>query len=139
MSETFRFGHAPRSIGAVLAGMLTVIMLSVGTDAALGFNPPRGGPMTHVHFLLATAYRIAFTIAGGYIAARLAIRSPMRHALAVGIIGLAAGLAGAVMMWNKLGEGGLGPKWYSIAVFTIALPCAWAGGQLHKMLVGPHS
>ena len=139
MSETYRPGRALRSIVAVLAGMLTVIVLSVGTDAALGFNPPRGGPKTDAHFLLATAYRIVFTIAGGYIAARLAPRSPMRHALAVGIIGLAAGLAGAVMMWNKLGEGGLGPKWYSIAVFTIALPCAWAGGQLRKVQLGPHS
>jgi hypothetical protein len=139
MSETYRPGRALRSIVAVLAGMLTVTVLSVGTDAALGFNPPRGGPMTDAHFLLATAYRIVFTIAGGYIAARLAPRSPMRHALAVGIIGLAAGLAGAVMMWNKLGEGGLGPKWYSIAVFTIALPCAWAGGQLRKVQLGPHS
>ena len=139
MSETYRPGRALRSIVAVLAGMITVIVLSVGTDAALGFNPPRGGPMTDALFLLATAYRIVFTIAGGYIAARLAPRSPMRHALAVGIIGLAAGLAGAVMMWNKLGEGGLGPKWYSIAVFTIALPCAWAGGQLRTVQLGPHS
>ena len=133
MSET----HPPRrllgSIGAVFAGVLAVIVLSIGADAALGFNPPRGAPMTDAHYLLATAYRIVFTIAGGYIAARLAPHSPMRHALVIGAIGLAACLAGAIVMWNKLGEGGLGPKWYSIAVIAIALPCAWAGGRLHGM------
>ena len=94
--------------------------------------------MTDAHFLLATAYRIAFTIAGGYIAARLAPHSPMRHALVIGAIGLAAGLAGAIAMWDKLEGGGLGPKWYSIAVIAIAMPCAWVGGKLHGMCAARH-
>ena len=133
MSETHPPRRALRSIGAVFAGVLAVIVLSIVTDAILGFNPPRGGPMTDAHFLLATAYRIVFTIAGGYIAARLAPHSPMRHALVIGAIGLAAGLAGAIVLWDKLDEGGLGPRWYSIAVIVIAMPCAWAGGKLHAM------
>lgn len=133
MTETPRSHSLIRSIGAVFAGVVAVIVLSVGTDAVLGFNPPRGGPMTDVHYLLATAYRTVFTIAGGYIAARLASQSPMRHALVMGAIGLAAGLAGAVAMWDKLDEGGLGPKWYAIAVIAIALPGAWVGGKLHAM------
>ena len=139
MSETHRPRRVLRSIGAVLAGVLAVVVLSIGADAALGFNPPRGGPMTDAHYLLATAYRIVFTIAGGYIAARLAPHSPMRHALVIGAIGLAASLAGAIVMWNKLGEGGLGPKWYSIAIIVIALPCAWAGGKLQGMRATRHA
>ena len=138
MSETHPPRRALRSIGAVFAGVLAVIVLSIGADAVLGFSPPRGGPMTDAHFLLATAYRMVFTIAGGYIAARLAPHSPMRHALVVGVIGLAAGLAGAIVMWDKLGEGGIGPRWYSIAVIAIALPCAWAGGRLHGMRATRH-
>src|SRR4030095_14486309 len=72
------------STGAVIAGLLAVIILSNGTDAVLhatGVYPPWSQPMADGLFLLATAYRIVFAIAGSYIAARLAPSRPMLHAL----------------------------------------------------------
>ena len=51
------------SIGAVLAGLVTVFVLSMGTDALLhasGVFPPFGQRMPDSLFLLATAYRIVW-------------------------------------------------------------------------------
>ena len=64
-----------KSIGAVLAGILGVVILSLGTDIVMhasGIFPPWFQPMSTPLWLLATAYRIVYGIAGGYITARLA-------------------------------------------------------------------
>ncbi len=130
MSET-RPRRAGRSIGAVFAGLLAVVILSLGTDAVLhesGVFPPWGQPMTDALFLLATAYRIVYGVAGGYIAARLAPHRPMTHALVLGVVGLALSTAGAVATWNA--GPAFGPKWYPLSLIATALPCAWAGGKL---------
>jgi len=80
-----------RSMLALFAGFFAVVLLSVGTDMAMhasGVFPPSGEPMPNALFLLATAYRMAFGIAGSFIAARLAPNRPMKHALALGGMGL---------------------------------------------------
>jgi hypothetical protein len=79
-----------RSVGAMLAGLVAIFVLSIGTDMALhasGIFPPFGQPMADALFLLATAYRIVYGVAGSYVTARLAPDRPMRHALALGIVG----------------------------------------------------
>ena len=131
MSET----HAPRrilrSIGAVLAGLLVIFILSLGTDVvmhATGIYPPWFQPMADGLWVLALAYRIVYGVAGGYIAARLAPNRPMAHALALGAVGLALSIAGVAANWNKGPE--YGPKWFSLALIATALPCAWVGGRL---------
>ena len=83
--------------------------------------------MADALFVLATAYRIIYGVAGCYIAARLAPDRPMQHALALGVVGLVLSIAGAVAMWDA------GPAWYSLAIIAIAMPCAWAGGRLRGM------
>lgn len=123
-----------RSIGALLAGFLAVIVLSLGTDAALhatGVFPPWGQPMADSLFLLATAYRSVYGVAGSYIAARLAPDRPMAHAMALGVVGLALSIVGAVATWNR--GPAFGPKWYPLALIATALPCAWAGGRLRAV------
>ena len=120
-----------RSIGAVLAGLLAVIILSIGTDAALhatGVFPPWGRPMPDGLFMLATFYRTVYGIVGGYIAARLAPYRPIAHALALGVVGFVVSLAGVVATWNAGPE--FGPKWYPLALVAIAMPSAWLGGRL---------
>ena len=134
MSETRRPRRILRGIVAVLAGVLTVILLSIGTDMALrasGVYPTWGERMADSLFLLATAYRVVYAVAGSYIAARLAPDRPMRHALAIGVVGLILSLVGAVATRNEGPE--FGPKWYSLAIIAIAMPCAWAGGRLRGM------
>jgi len=116
-----------RSIGATLAGLLAIVILSTATDMALhatGIYPPINERMSDKLFVLATAYRIVFGIAGCYLAARLAPDRPMKHALILGLVGLVLSIAGAAAMWDA------GPGWYSLAIIAIALPCAWIGGKL---------
>ena len=131
MSEIRTPRRVVRSIVAVLAGVLAIIVLSIGTDMAMhasGIYPPWGQRMADSLFVLATAYRVVYTVAGSYIAARLAPDRPMRHALVIGVVGLALGLVGAVATRNEGPE--FGPKWYSLAIVAIAMPCAWAGGKV---------
>ncbi len=127
MEETPR--RVGRSILAILAGFLAVVILSIATDLlmhAIGLFPPLGQPMTDKPLLLATAYRLVYGMGGGYITARLAPYQPMLHALWGGVIGLILGIIGAVTTWNRPA---LGPHWYPIALIVTALPCAWAGGK----------
>jgi len=122
-----------RSVAAVFIGFVAVFVLSLGTDQVLHVlkvYPPWTQPMYDPGLnLLALSYRIAYTVIGGYITARLAPYAPMRHALALGIIGLAVGGAGAIFAIIKAD---LGPNWYPIAVALTGLPCAWLGGLVHQ-------
>ena len=123
--------HPLRSVGAVGAGLLAVVVLSSAVDAVLhatGVYPPEGQPMANGLFLLATAYRCVIQIAGGYLTARLAPRQPMEHVLALGIVGFLLGALGALAVWNAGPE--FGPKWYSLGLIALALPTVWVGGRL---------
>lgn len=120
-----------RSIAAVVAGVLTTVIPAVVLDAVLhatGVLPPLGERMSDPLLLLATIYRNAFGILGGYVAARLAPNRPLGHALTLGIIGLVASTAGAIATWNA--GPAFEPKWYPLALVATALPSAWIGGKL---------
>ena len=121
----------PRSIGAVLAGIAVVFVLSLGTDAILhatGAFPGWGKPMGDGLFAVATAYRIVFGIIGGFVTAALAPGKRMKHALIMGTVGLVFSILGAAATWNKGPE--FGPKWYPLSLVITALPCAWLGARL---------
>jgi hypothetical protein len=70
-----------------------------------------------------------FTVAGGFVTARLAPDRPMRHAWILAGIGLAAGLAG-VAFYFIVGGAQLGPAWYPVSIAVEAIPCVWFGGRL---------
>jgi hypothetical protein len=134
MDETRPRHRTLRRIGAVLAGLVAIIVLSVSTDAVLhasGVFPPWGEPMADALFLLATAYRTIYGVAGSYIAARLSPDRPVQHALALGLVGLVLSTVGAVATWGRGPE--FGPAWYPVALIVLAMPCAWAGGKLQGM------
>jgi hypothetical protein len=122
-----------RSTGAVVLGFFVVVILSLVTDEALHLlkvYPPWGQPMfgRRLNFL-ALSYRMVYAVLGSYIAARLAPRNPMRHAIILGIIGLALSAAGAIV---AVTHADLGPAWYPIALVITTLPCAWLGGLLYQ-------
>jgi hypothetical protein len=132
MSEISRARGILRSVGAVLAGAATGIVLSLGTDLALhaaGIFPALNEPakFTSSLLLLATAYRTVYGVAGSYLTASLAPNRPMGHALALGALGLVASTVGAITMWN------VGSHWYPLALIVTAMPTAWAGGKLYVM------
>lgn len=130
ISETQRPRRILRSIGAVFAGLITIVILSTATDMvmqATGIFPQPGQRMPDALFVLPTAYRIVSGILGCYITARFAVDRPMRHALVLGAIGFVLSIAGAAAMWDA------GPAWYSIAIIAITVPCAWLGARLRGM------
>lgn len=117
------------SAGAIAAGFVLTAALSILTDVAMhasGVFPGWGEPMSGGLFAWATAYRLAFTVLGGYVTATLAPSQPMRHVLVLGALGTAVALAGVIATWDA----GLGPRWYPILLVLTALPSVWAGGLL---------
>ena len=120
-----------RSILAVAAGFVAVAGFSLATDQLfhiLDVYPPWGQPMYETaDNVLALSYRIVYTVLGGFITARLAPRAPMRHVIILGLIGLAAGTAGAIA---AITMADLGPNWYPIAIAVTGFPCTWLGGRL---------
>ncbi len=125
-----------KSIVALLAGFVVVVVLSLGTDIVLHklhVFPPWGESMVGFDgaLLLATIYRTIFGVVGSYITARLAPDRPMGHALVGGVIGLVLSIVGAAATWNK--GPAFGPHWYPLALIVLALPQAWLGGKIRAM------
>jgi hypothetical protein len=50
--------------------------------------------------VLAIVYRGVYMVVGGYVAATLAPSRSMRHAVMLGIIGMALGVLGAAATWG---------------------------------------
>jgi hypothetical protein len=140
MTEAPRKSIALRTIGAALTGIAVAVIPAIATDALMrriGVFPASGQPLSNPLFLLAAGYRTVYSIAGSYLAARLAPSRPMRLAMILGWIGLAANLGGVAAAWNHAST--LGPEWYPISLTVLALPCAWLGGRLarRRLLSGP--
>lgn len=115
----------------MLLGFLTTFVLSLATDQALhvvGVYPPWGQPMRAPGLnLLAVAYRVVYTVLGGWVAARLAPYAPMRHVLILGGIGFLLAMVGAAVTITQYD---LGPTWYPVALVLTSVPCVWLGGVL---------
>ena len=120
-----------RSLWAVAAGFLTVVILSTVVDQIfhmLDVYPPWGQPMPETgDNALALSYRIVITILGGWITARLAPRNAMKHVWILGLIGFGVGVAAAIatipLNW--------GPAWYPVLIPITGLPATILGGWLY--------
>lgn len=131
MNEPASPSRPLRSIAAVVLGLLVTAVLSIGTDLLLraaGLFPPAEQPLSNAQFALAAGYRTVFAAVGGYVAARLAPRHPLRHALVLGGIGLLLALLGLIASRGQGPE--FGPTWYPLSLILTALPATWAGATL---------
>ena len=128
-SHTPRLG---RSILAIVAGLLVVVVLSLATDQLmhmLQVYPPWGQPMYDTaDNVLALSYRLVYTVLGYYVTARLAPYLPLRHLWILAGIGFVFGVLGAVSTIPMK----LGPAWYPIALAATALPCAWVAAAIYR-------
>jgi len=88
---------------------------------------PGGAFMNQWIRMLTLAYGLACVAAGGYVAARIARRLPIKHAAAMGI--LQAGLTIAAMLSPEANHA-TRMQWITIAILSI--PAALAGGFLYK-------
>lgn len=118
-----------RSVWALVAGILTVIILTTLVDLvlhAVRFYPAWDAPLNDLQSVVATLYRVVIGAAGAFLTAKLAPTNPMKHVLWLGVLGTVLGTAGAVVTWNK----GMGPHWYGIALAALAIPQSWIGGKI---------
>lgn len=103
-----------KTIFAIIAGFLTVVILSTVTDFVLeklGILPsPKDGLFITWMLVLALAYRSIYTVVGGYVTAWLAPERPIHVVKILAFIGLLAGIVGIVFGWN------LSQHWYPIAI-----------------------
>lgn len=123
-----------KSIGAVFAGFVVIVILSVGADSIL----KAAGMLPYDHLFVSTGlilfvifYRAVFSLIGCYLTARLAPQNPMKHALALGVLGLIISTIGAIAAAD------LGPVWYGWTLVVIALPVAWLGGKWYEKTAQP--
>ena len=127
-----------RSVVALLAGFVVVVVLSLSVDEVLHVlkvYPPWGEPMYDPGLnLLAMMYRAIITVVGGYVTARLAPYAPMRHAAIGAGIGLVLGTLGVIGAMNL---GGLGPLWYPIGVAVTGPLCNLVGGAIYVKRMKP--
>jgi hypothetical protein len=120
-----------KSVWPVAAGLIFIIGVTTLVDTVLhlaGVYPPMNQPIDDSLALLATVYRVIVSIAGAWLTARLAPDQPMKHAMALGYVGIALGLVGLVATWNL----GLGPRWYPVALVVLAIPQCWVGGKIYE-------
>lgn len=115
-------------IWPVLAGFLTVVILSIATDVVLegiGLFPPASqGLFDPILLLIALSYRTAYAFAGGYVTGKLAKSNPAKHVKALLVVGIIMGLLGVVAGWN------LSQHWYPNSLVITSALGVWYGGKM---------
>lgn len=119
-----------QSIGAVLAGLIFIVISHTAVDKVLEgtgiFPSPDQGLHVTWMLVLALVYRTVLSVVGCYITAALAPSRPVFHAVVLGFIGVVATIAGASVAMSQ----NLSPMWYPIALAVVSLPCALVGGVI---------
>jgi hypothetical protein len=123
-----------RSVLAVVAGFVATLVASVGTDVVLMLLLPRSITETQpppTGLLVGIlCYCFVYMVLGGYVTALIAGRAEIRHALILGGIALAIGIALSLpMLLGRGGENGM-PAWYAAVTLGNVLPATALGGVL---------
>lgn len=125
-------GNMLRSTGAIVTGMVAVVVLSLSTDLGLrlvGLYPAEGALMVEpVLNLLALCYRCLYNVIGAYIVLVLASGNGLRLLWIFTLIGFTLAAIGAVVTIPM----NLGPSWYPALLALSPFPCSWLGWKLHR-------
>ena len=128
-----------QSIGAVVAGLIFIVASHSAVDFIFEstgiFTPPDRGFHTTWMVVTATVYRAILSAIGSFLTALLAPSQPMKHAVILGLIGLAVGTAAAIIVIPM----NISPAWYPIALAILAVPSAWIGGLVAERRQQNHS
>ncbi len=124
-----------RSVLAIGAGFFATAVLSLAGDFGLRRLRPDsfaadGGIQDSSVFAISLVYAAVFGVIGGYVAARIAIRRPLRHAAILGGVMLAFAALSAVLLWSTA------PPWYHLATLAMVLPAALVGGKIRELQAG---
>ena len=126
-----------RSILAVLAGWGIVGVFVVLTDMLLMKLFPTeyvtGKPPSDQLAAVSLATSSLYSVAGGWLTARIAATKPWHHILGLMIWGEIMGIVSMVMTWGQV------QMWYQIGLIVMWLPAVVAGGWIRagKPRFGP--
>lgn len=123
-----------RSIGAVIGGLVLIILLSSLTDAVLeasGIFPSaaeqqRSGFNEGWMQGLAIAYRFLYAVLGGYVTAKLAPARSMVHVIVLASLGTVLGILGTLAVASL----GIFSVWYLTVLIVTSFLAVWLGGKL---------
>jgi hypothetical protein len=105
----------------LLAAMVPAVTPGVSSEAAFKLA------MEVPEFLLALlVYGTGPTLFGGYVAARLARRTPYFNAMAIGALGIVLSLVLSTVVDSEVAV----PFWWLAAGYLLSLPAAVLGGHL---------
>ena len=126
---------ALRSVLAVVGGFLVIGVLAFGTGKVAQAAWPAqfdaaGTPTTAPMMVVQLLYVGVYATFGCWLAARLAPSRPMRHALALGVLGLALNVPSAVVLRDSA------PAWYLVAGVLTTMVWAWIGGRIAESQQG---
>ncbi len=119
-----------RSVGAVLAGLViaSLVVMACTWVAVATMLPPAGpgmiAPPTSAYLVVNLGYSLLAAFLGGEVAARLAARNPMGHAIGLGVLLLVLGVTTAAL--TSSGSKGNQPWWY---LYVVAL-LGWVGASV---------
>lgn len=128
-----------RSIGAVVLGFVAIGALAFGTQKLIapmlpaGSFDAMGNPLTSPLQLATLAYVAVYATFGCWLAGRLAPSAPMKHALALGVLGLVFNVATSMPFWKTM------PAWYLVVGIGTTMLWAWLGGRLAERSSGPRA
>ena len=127
--------NAIRSVLAVVAGFLVIGALAFGTGKLMQSMSPgqfdaAGNPTTFPMMIVQLLYVGVYATFGCWLAARLAPTRPMRHALALGVLGLLLNIPSAYAFRDSL------PAWYLATGVLTTMLWAWLGGRIAESQAG---
>jgi hypothetical protein len=119
-----------RSILAVLAGFVAEPVLVIAADFLFARINPHAftadGAVLGTAAAVVLIYVQIINAISGYITGRIAPRSPVGHALILGIIGFILCVIVSAKRW------GLEPHWYLLGGILLAIPSTVLGGYLAR-------
>jgi hypothetical protein len=117
-----------RSILAIVAGCVVLIATGLLTDTILFklfpamIDAQEHVTSTTVAFLM-LSYSIAYCVFAAYVAASIARRREVAHALALGVVLVLLLIYPTIRFWDTT------PVWYHVALFVLTIPACVAGGR----------
>jgi len=122
-----------RSVGAITAGFFTTVALAVGTDALVQSIRQPSSPARLAQsagwLVAALVYTAAFAVVGAYVAARLAPRRALLHAMILGVVSVLISVPVVAASWHTA------PVWYNLIALIQVLPAVFVGGWLRERQV----
>jgi len=126
-----------RSLLSVALGYVVMLVAQLGGDTVLtalapAIMPEPGEPPDSAYFAFRLGTGFFFIAIGGYVAAMLAGRSEMKHALSLGALSITACILEGYYFAGEQ------PLWYTIALMFLSIPGALVGGHFRARQVAEH-